>query len=57
MSRKPGLIVKPTRVGEQPAILVCRGHWVSMKIKLDEAHALADQLVDMTEHLTKKGRS
>ena len=34
-------------------IVIRRGHWGSFKVRLDEAHTLADRLVDLVEQETK----
>ena len=49
--RYPPISVWPTQLapGSTPSLLITRGHLVSMKVRLDEAHALADQLVDLAE--------
>lgn len=35
-------------------IALHRGHWATMKIRLDEATGLADLLVDLVEQETKR---
>ena len=53
----PPISAWPARAGNTPAIIIARGHLVSVKVRLDEAHALADQLVDLAEQLTEKGEA
>lgn len=53
----PPISAWPARAGNTPSIIIARGHLVSVKVRLDEAHGLADQLVDLAEQLTEKGEA
>lgn len=54
--RYPAITVWPTvpGPGDAPALLIVRGQLATMKVRLDEAHSLADQLVDMAEQMTEQ---
>lgn len=49
MSDGPGVHARPHTFQGQPHVLICRGHLATMKVRMDEAVALANQLIDLVE--------
>lgn len=51
MSKKnmPRLTVRATTLHGEPALHICRGYIATMKVRPDEAIALANQLIDLVE--------
>lgn len=49
MSSSPTIYVRPHVYQGERHLLICRGHLATMKVRVDEAVALANQLIDLVE--------
>lgn len=45
----PGIYARPHTFQGAPHILITRGHLATMKVRMDEAVSLANQLIDLVE--------
>lgn len=45
----PGVYARAHTYQGEPHLLICRGHLATMKVRMDEAVALANQLIDLVE--------
>ena len=49
MSSNPTVYVRTHEYQGERHLLICRGHLATMKVRVDEAVALANQLIDLVE--------